>query len=225
MTTRNFWTAPRLWEGDTAVIVATGPSINQADVDYCRGKARVCCVNTSITLAPWADALYFADQRWFDHNAEAVKSFKGLKVTIENAYAVTEQDPTIRVMRNDDHREKKQTGLCIKPDGLRTGRNSGYQAVNLVYHLGVKRIVLLGFDLGVKEGKRWWFGDYGWASGSPNIYQNTFLPNFLTLEKPLAKAGVEVINATPDSALKCWPIMPLAEALKERTHDTDRNGS
>lgn len=211
-----FWTAPRLWENETAVIAATGPSVTPEQVNYCRGKARVLCINTSYQLALWADALYFADLRWFDHNYEGLKDFKGLKVTIENTAQALEKDPTLKVMRNDDHTAKQVSGLCLEPDGLRTGRNSGCQAINLCYHLGVKRIVLIGFDMQAKPGKRYWFGnDYGWSNSGPQVYQNSFLPRFKAMVEPLKQAGVEVLNATPDSAMECWPMVSLEEALRD----------
>jgi hypothetical protein len=42
---------------------------------------------------------------------------------------------------------------------------------------------------------------------------DTFRPALATLVDPLARARVEVLNATPNSALKCWPRVDLAEAL------------
>ena len=214
-----FWTSTPLWAGETAVIAGTGPSLTKEDLEFCKGRAKVLCINTSFQIAPWADGLYFADQRWFEHHAEAVKQFPGLKVTIENSHSVVERDPTIKVMRNDDHRAKTNHGLCTEPDGLRTGRNSGHQGMNLLYHLGVRRILMIGFDLRVVEDKRWWFKEYGWNSGSPNIYKNTFIPRFFSLTVPMKEARIEVINCTIGSALKCWPIVPLHEALLRGAND------
>ena len=56
---------PRAWVDETAVCIASGPSLTQADVDYVRGKARVIVVNNGYLLAPWADVLYAADARWW----------------------------------------------------------------------------------------------------------------------------------------------------------------
>jgi len=43
---------PRLWPGETFVCLASGPSLTQADVDYCRGKARVIAIKDVLHLAP-----------------------------------------------------------------------------------------------------------------------------------------------------------------------------
>jgi hypothetical protein len=45
--------------------------------------------------------------------------------------------------------------------------------------------------------------------------KNSMLPCFDSLVEPLKDAGVEVINVTPDSALKCWPCRSLEELLSE----------
>lgn len=206
-----FWSAPKLWEGETVIIVATGHSVTQHDVDYCRGKARVLVINTAIQLAPWADACYFADQRWGDAHIDKLKAFGGLKVSIQNAAPILEKDPTIKIMRNNTDKP----GLCMEPDGLNTGRNSGYQGINLAVHLGVKRIVLMGFDLNVRPDKRWFFGaSYGWSNSGPQIYENSFLPRFLTLASPIADLGIEVINCSMGSSLDCWEKREIQDVFR-----------
>jgi hypothetical protein len=42
----------------------------------------------------------------------------------------------------------------------------------------------------------------------------------VTLVEPLRNAGVEVINATLDSALTCWPSKPIEEALEEHVEES-----
>jgi len=39
------------------------------------------------------------------------------------------------------------------------------------------------------------------------------LPKFPTIVEPLRGAGVEVLNATPGSALTCWPMESLEKLL------------
>ncbi len=56
-----FWRVERLWPDATVVCIASGPSLTQSQVDYCRGKARVAVVNNNWEKAPWADVLYGAD--------------------------------------------------------------------------------------------------------------------------------------------------------------------
>jgi hypothetical protein len=112
-------------------------------------------------------------------------------------------------LRNDG-----PAGLSRDPTGLRNGRNSGYQAVNLAFLYGASRIVLLGYDMQRWGGKTHFFGDHKHAASRPPFDQ--FRRQFASLVKPLAKSGVTVINATRHSVLTCFPKQPLREALAAR---------
>ena len=77
----------RLWEGETVVCLASGPSLTPADVEYVRGKARVIVINTTVLLAPWADVLYACDARWWQWHHKTVKGFAGMKFALTKASA------------------------------------------------------------------------------------------------------------------------------------------
>jgi hypothetical protein len=191
-------TVARLWPGATVVCIGTGPSLTLADVEACRDRARVIVVNNAYALAPWADVLYAADQKWWSWHKGA-PDFAGLKYTIHPTR--TPSWPGLLALRNTGAQ-----GLELQPDGLRTGYNSGYQAINLAVHLGASRIVLLGYDMS---------GDHFFGS-HPDKTKPPFaqcLQAFTTLPGPLADAGVEVINCSRQTALTCFPRRPLAEVL------------
>ena len=103
-------------------------------------------------------------------------------------------------------------GLETKPTGIRTGRNSGYQAINLAVHLGAKRIVLLGYDMRFQGKKSHWHGGHP-VEIRDTVFENSMLPCFPSLVKPLAKLGVEVLNATPGSALTVFPMVELENVI------------
>jgi hypothetical protein len=95
---------------------------------------------------------------------------------------------------------------------VRTGRNSGYQAIGLAVHLGVKRIILLGYYMKASSPETsHWFGDHP-VKANLAIF-GSGIKNFGTLVEPLKARGVEVINCTRDTALDCFPKMALADAL------------
>lgn len=197
-------TVPKLWPGSTVAILAGGPSLTQADVDFCRGRARVIAIKDAIQLAPWADVLYACDAKWWRHYAKGL-TFTGPRYSLE-----TESEPWASVLRNTG-----EMGLEIDPTGLRTGRNSGYQAINLAVHLGATRIVLLGYDMRPVNGKDHWFGPRPpsyWTLTPP--YKN-FLELFPSIVAPLQTLGVEVLNATPGSALTLFPAVRLEDAFVE----------
>ncbi len=111
------------------------------------------------------------------------------------------------------HRVDATSGKGLGRDKLHYGANSGYQAVNLAYLFGAKKIILLGFDMKCGEGgKTHWHGDH------PGVLNQVlplreFLKNFPVLAKDLAAEGVEVVNATRDTALECFRKVNLEDAL------------
>ena len=190
-------TVPRLWPGSTIVCLGTGPSLMQADVDFVRGKARVIAVNDAYKLAPWADVLYACDSKWWGWHKGA-PTFPGLKYTLQ---APAVRWPGVQMLRNAG-----QLGLELRPDGVRTGQNSGYQAINLAVHLGAARILLLGYDM---QGNHF-FGSHPDQSKPPF---SICLERFKTLAPPLKAQGITVLNCTRKTALKCFPCVPLEQAL------------
>lgn len=194
---------PRCWPGETFLILGCGPSLTQADVDFCRGRARVIAINQAVTLAPWADVLYACDaQFWKWH--KGIPSFTGLKYTLE---AEAGRWPGVQVLERTGGVDG--VGVELKPTGIRSGKNSGFQAINVAVHLGAAKIVLLGYDM---RGTHF-FGNYPWPS-NPNW--NKYVAVFSTLIKPLRALGIEIINCTPGSMLRCFPMQSLRQALGNR---------
>ena len=198
---------PRLFPGGTVVCIASGPSLTPEDVEYCRGKVDgAIVVNTSFRMAPWADALVASDLRWWGwHYREVMKTFPGLKYATSKGLA---NYKGVQILRNTGGK-----GLETDPTGIRHGMNSGYRAVNLAYHFGATRILLLGYDMSRGEGperKEHWHGDHPVKSRSP---YDQFRRYFATIVEPLQQAGVELVNCSRRTALECVPVMPLEEAL------------
>jgi hypothetical protein len=199
---------PRAWPGETVTVIATGPSLTQDDVDLVRGKTRVIAINDAYKLAPWADCLYATDAKWW-HWHKGVPSFTGPKWSLEHSqWRIIGRSvlyPDVQRLRNTGH-----NGLEHDPTGLRNGRNSGYAALNLAYHYGAQRILLLGYDMQKRGGKSHFFGEH--PNGQQSPYPQ-FRQIFTTLVKPFAKAGVEVINCSRNSVLSAFPKAELRQAL------------
>lgn len=214
-----YWEAPELWPGRLFVCIGGGHSLTQAQVDACRQarwgghRVRVIAINDAYRLAPWADVLYFCDDKWWQWHNKKLAQWPGLIVRLQGGHHDF-GDARIKVLRNLD----EPHGLADRRDGLHHGRNSGYQAIGLAVHLGAARIVLLGYDMHAPlvgdRVKTHWFGDHPGGT-SPAVYE-VMKPCFETLPKPLAKRGVEVINATPGSALRVFPRLSIEQALAEQ---------
>ena len=93
------------------------------------------------------------------------------------------------------------------------GANSGYQAINLAYLFGAKKIILLGLDCKRGENKKaHWHGDHP-GPLNKDMPIKTWLKSFPKLAEDLKTEGVEVINATRDTALECFSKIQLEVAL------------
>lgn len=203
----------RLWTGATIVCAASGPSLSAADLEAVRAVGLpVIAVNDAIELAPWADVLYSSDRSWWKSQWKGHKrlSFDGLKVSIGTLAGQAEPYPSkfgVQVLTNTGDR-----GLECDPSGLRSGRNSGYAAVNLAVHLGASTILLLGYNMGRVDGQSHFHGR------RPSIQSpyRMFLDHFRTMVEPLKSAGVRVINCTAQTALQCFPIGDVREIVSDR---------
>jgi hypothetical protein len=194
---------PREWPGSTIVCLATGPSLTQQDVDFCRDKAKVIAIKNAYDLAPWADVVYGAGvdvTRWWQVNGDrVVANHAGLRFTLD---PLASKWATLL-------RYGAEHGLSADPSRLALGRNSGYQVINLAVLLGAAKIILLGYDMRVGSRNNFFEGP---MKGPAHKYSD-WQPFFASIVEPLKQLGVAVINCTPNSALECFPKMTLAEAL------------
>lgn len=117
-------------------------------------------------------------------------------------------DPAIYMLRNGG-----RDGLSDKPDEICTGSNGGYQALNLAILSGAQCIVLLGYDAKPgAQGKKHWFGDHPDKTSAP---YDDMARAFKAVAKQLAAAGVEVLNASPDSAIDCFERVTIESLLPD----------
>lgn len=209
------WAVEPEWVGQTAAILASGPSLTREQCEAVRGKCRVIAVNNQgidtecdgvmvPAMAPWADILFAADAKWWRHYKDRALKFTGRKVTMRASLPW----PEVYSLQ-----QSFSPPFDPRPTHLVSGGNSGYMAVHLAVHLGAKRIILLGFDM--KDGKnhrRHWFGSHGGKLNSRGNYAG-WRHAFDKFAKVLHQMGVEVINCTPDTELRCFRRSTLGSVL------------
>lgn len=196
---------PILTDGGTVVCLASGPSLTAADVETVRGRAVVVAVNDAIRLAPWADVFYSGARVYWtpkDPRGRLLEGFAGLRVRLclDQDRPGVGADGVIRL------RHGGADGLARTPNALTTYQNSGGAAINLAVHLGARRIVLLGYDMGPADGRHHFHDAPGTRHSSPYALFTRLLA---TSVAPLAAAGVEVVNCSRRTALACFPRVPL----------------
>lgn len=168
--------------------------MSQSIADQCREACKVVAVSDSYRIAPWADAFVSQDKAWWAIHGDAVRKLEGRRFGGPRCNDVQGVKP-------------------VEAHGLiASGTNSGLLACHVaVSILGATKLVLCGFDM---QGSHF-FGNH------PAPLKNThLLPNaaqrFQIMRdqfKGFRPAGVEIINATPSSALRCYRMENLCDAL------------
>lgn len=194
------------WAGCTALILASGPSLREfiKTPQQHQPEIRVIAVNSSVFAAPRAHVCFGVDFMWWKTHYRAVR-------------ADTDAQPwtTDRSAAERFHlkfvRGANEGGL--HPTRVNSNGNSGAAAINFAVLTGVKRVLLLGFDmkLGPNE-ERHWHPDHPKPCTQAQPFED-WLYKFDALARDCEKIGVEVINCTPDSALKCFPVAQLKDVL------------
>jgi hypothetical protein len=177
------WSVPPIFAGKTVAVFATGPSLTKEQCEDVQHLPAV-AVNDAYRLAPWADVLYAADGEWWRHHPDALK-FEGLKVSCMSSSPVHQLQ------------QGGVEGFDERLTHIRTGGNSGYQAIHLAIQAKASRVLLYGFDM---HGEHF-FGRHPapLRNTEPEHYVR-WLPRFAALNG----RGAEIINCTPGSALTCF---------------------
>lgn len=201
------------WTVRPAVVVASGPSFNDAqaaEIGAARAadRVRVIAVNDNWRRVPAADLVYACDGRWVRHNRPAIVAagFAGEQWTQDEGAA--------RAFGLCRVRHVRRPGLTRTACTVHGGGNSGYQAINLAYLFGARRIVLVGFDMQPTGGELHWFGRHPTPEMDRRMPFAHWLGQFADLARDLAAEGVDTINATRETALRCFRRATFAEAIE-----------
>lgn len=186
------------------VCMASGPTLTLKQVDAIRKwrkeadakdwtgpKRKVIAVNNTYERARWADYLFALDKDWWKHY-KAQEKFKGKLYSVHNNLKGVEKAPFDIATVNKV-------------------RNSGGVAMMLAKYLGATKIILAGYDL--KAGR---FGKKHWHKDHPRPLHN--ITNIEDWPKNFAKVadeftGIDVVNCSPDTALKLYRLAPLEDEL------------
>lgn len=200
-------TIQKKFEGETVYIIGGGPSLKNFEFRQLTG-ARTIAINKALLFYTQTDVLYWTDVRFYLWYKNEVDNYKGLKFALK---AGSQYTSDVNILKKG-----KAYGLEKDRQTLAHGNNSGYAAINLAYHLGAKRIVLLGFDMGSNGVESHFHDGYPTRPAGDKMYQDKFLPGFKQLDAELKDSGVMVLNASPHSKLTTFPKITLEQALSFR---------
>lgn len=202
------FSVPRIWDGQTVVIVGGGPSLTFDQIrliarSRLEDRCRVIAVNDQIYFCWWADWLHGCDAKWWNWHKASAPQFTGIKTTLEPN---TNQEWGLGWLENTG-----VEGFDGDPTHVRTGRNGAYQAMHCAIHAGAATIVLVGVDMR-DAGERTHCHSGHPRMGSPS-YEKRMVPVFRTLLPALEERGIRVWNCSKRSAIDCFDKIDLAKLI------------
>lgn len=219
------WTVPRMWEGDRCFILGGGPSMykqldipeevvqqvldKKADISFynpyfdCIKKEHIIGVNVAYKFGGWVDMIFFGDAGFWSKHKYSLSVYPGIKVTTTLDAVVIKQLLKSQV----------RFGLAKEPNKLIWNGNSGAAAINLAVHTGVRQIILLGFDMNLGEkGNQHWHKEYI-PQKAPQLAFKKHLACFPKVAEDAKSMRVEILNASPNSAINEFKKVNLKEVL------------
>jgi hypothetical protein len=151
--------------------------------------------------------LYACDYSWWkQYAAEVAATVSGERWTCSTR---AKQEYDANWVQGEPHR-----GLSSRLGVINTGQNSGYQAIGLAHMWGASRILLLGYDFSFQGAKRHWHGDHPNNLGNCAGNFGRWIQSMNALAEDLKKEGVEVVNCSRATALKCFPRSTIDKELE-----------
>lgn len=200
------------WSGCDVVIVASGPSLSAKQVHQIskarlarHSKLKIVTVNDAIYLLWNADWHHSCDRNWWEQNIERVCQFEGIKTC-------TERDvpgPWV----NGYFEVSGEEGFDPRPGYIRTGRNSGYQALHCAMKTGATRIALCGFDMGRAADGAAHFHDER-ERQTPAPYHQ-WAESFFSLAGTAKDSNIEIMNCSIQSSISCFDRVDLMSFLSD----------
>lgn len=194
------------WRGHSVVVVASGPSLTDEQITLIEHSVVfTIAVNNSYAKLQHPDVVYACDYLWWKLNHMKVKQ------NIPRRQLWTQDRAAAEQFQLSHIQWEGKDGLGKR--GLRVNGNSGAGAINLAYHFGARRILLVGMDMKPgPNGEKHWHPDHP----KPLVQGQQFeewRKKMGVLAVDLKTEGVTVVNCTPGSALTCFPMGDLEQEL------------
>lgn len=219
-----YWAPEPIFDGQTVYCLASGPSLTREVADQVKGRPTI-VVNSSCNLAPWATVLYFTDCSWYEPRRQLVADWQGHVATMCNTAKREMPDKVWRIKTCGDP-DLPCEFPAVGSGLVRQGRSSGHTAISLAIAMGAARPVLLGYDCRVVAGREHCHDEYlvggrltydvekedpRW--NNKREYSSVFVPGYRGWNDAAARAGVQILNATPGSAITEFPFIDLVDTL------------
>lgn len=176
---------------DRAIILASGPSLNDEDISVCKRSCwPVVTVNNTWVRYPECNIIYGGDFAWWREHYKLIKS---------NA-ALWSCDHHAALRYNLNHHK-------VPPSTY----NSGMRAIELAVQLGAKHILLLGYDCSLSNGNHW-HGNHEKTSNPTTDMVELWKQQFERAAKKLSTEA-DIINCSRHTELSSFRKSGLLEQL------------
>jgi hypothetical protein len=187
------WVAEPLWRGKRVFLIGGGPSLKGFRFELLANEECL-AINEAFLDVPWASVLFFRDFDWFAGRAEILTEWPGRIITVSPGAAREWPGRVLFVESNTREMPRART--------------SGQQAVALAVMMAARQIVLLGYD---------WNPDGGnYHNRYPKQgleYRGGLVEGWKGYRERASRAGCEIVNATPESAIRNFRRCEIAELL------------
>ena len=226
------WQVSKIWPDQDVFILGGGPSIPQQFnipqeiINKVRSKEisasiysdymkqihdkNVIGINAAFMFGNWIDILFFGDIDFYRCYTDQLKNFTNLKLTCREELDEYNNQPyeDIYVIPKN---ENKRKGISDDPASISWNLNSGSASISIAANAGAKRIILLGFDMNpIPNNQHWWHRLYQYQD-PPQF--NRHIQGFEQIKQDADKRGIEILNASPDSAITQFKKINLQDIL------------
>lgn len=219
---RDHWVGTRFippeHAGRVAVCFATGPSLTHEIVEQVRpyheaGDVVCCGLSDSYRIVPYLDEFYSCDKMWWKHhiensylaNGHTILDYPARLWGNVTARSILEKYPHIHVVQG-----YSRGGFSPHRDSIHWGGNSGFQLLNLVYHMRVRRILLVGYNMGIPRNEpAHFFGAHPQGLPRTTNYRN-FVKQYHKIDPKIRSM---IVNCTHPSELDCFRVGDLQQEL------------
>jgi hypothetical protein len=203
-----FWHPERSFAGLAVGVIGGGPSIAGLDLAELAGHRFIAINSGCRKVRPVAtadDLLYFTDNSWSENRPQLLRDWPGPIVTSNRNTKARLGDLVRRI-----DLAALTAAIGGFPDHVQA--SSGHSAACLAAIMGARRIVLIGFEGCAVGGRTHGHGDY--SQHDLGVFDERFLPGWRGLAPVLERYGVEIVNATPISAIREFPFAEFGAALR-----------
>ncbi|CBG89349.1 hypothetical protein [Citrobacter rodentium] len=173
---------------------ASGPSLTLADCQLLyEAEIPIIAVNDSWRVAPFCSAIYAADFAWWREHAS--------KIPVTAARWCGSRYTAIHF------------GISYLQTAIPGSFNSGQRAIELAATLGASRILLLGYDCSLKRGIHWHGAHAAGRLRNPT-HESVIAWQGEFSRLAAACSGVEIVNCSRDTSLKCFQRERLETAIE-----------